>query len=136
MALRTKVATLSLALLGFPTAATASAQTIGQAIANALNNKSQMIRQQTDTAVPKAKTAPRAAAETSSVKAQQPPRAGVAHASSRRSLVASNSNDFALLTVPTYRLPSGLSLQFSGAFSPGKGVTCTANCPVALSTKR
>ena len=130
MTLRTKVAAFSVALLGIAAAGPASAQTVGQAITNSLNNNSRVIRQQTDTALPKAK------AEPTEAKAGQTLRARFTGASSGRYSVGKDSNDFALLGVPTYRLPSGVSMQFSGEFSPSEGVTCTSNCPVVFSTKR
>jgi hypothetical protein len=42
--------------------------------------------------------------------------------------VAGASNDFAILKVPTFRLPNGVAIQASGNFSPAGGVTCVSLC--------
>jgi hypothetical protein len=130
MTLRAKVATFSIVLLGFAVAETASAQTIGQAITNALNKKSKMLQRQADDQRLKA-TADRMkeSVESKPAKTRKASHGVFPQASPGRYYTAGETNDFAFLKVPTYVLPNGLGLQFSGEFSPSEGVTCSAHCP-------
>ena len=126
------VAALSVVLLGFGASGSASAQSLGETISQSLNKKSQMLRQQVGNDRLSAEEAERTGAETEAgaVEAgQQMSGAGSAQASSARYMVAGGTNDFAVLKVPTYVLPSGVAIQVSGGFSPGEGVTCISLCP-------
>jgi hypothetical protein len=112
-----QIAAVSMILLGLAANENAAAQSVGEA-----TDGENRISQQADDNL---------ATDDESARAEvgrQMSGAASSHGSWARYKVAGATNDFAILKVPTFRLPNGVAIQASGNFSPGKGVTCVSLC--------
>ena len=125
-----KTASLSAVLLGFAASGNAVAQSTDQV----RDEEDQISQQQTDSDRLGAEDErTRAEAEAGAVEAgRQMSGATSSRGSWARYMVAGPTDDFAILKVPKYLLPNGVTIQVSGVFSPAEGVTCTSLCPTGL----
>jgi hypothetical protein len=127
MTLFRTLATVSVILLGLAASANAAAQSLGQAV----NKKYQTLHESAGNARLGAE-AERSRAEARAQAAEagrQMSGVGSKPGSTGTYVVAVATDDFAVVKVPTYVLPNGVSIQVSGEFFPGEGVTCISLCP-------